>query len=48
MVTAGIIGGSIVLSLIKTAERRPAEALATAWRGWVPFSRSRRARGQGE
>jgi tellurite resistance protein TerC len=43
MVTAAIISGSIVLSLVKTAERAPAEAFAAAWRGWVPFTRSRRA-----
>ncbi len=43
LVTASIIGGSIALSLIKTAQRAPAEGLATAWRGWVPFSRRRRA-----
>ncbi|MDW8442987.1 MAG: hypothetical protein RML45_00715 [Acetobacteraceae bacterium] len=42
LVTASIIGGSIVLSLIKTAERAPAEGFAAAWRGWVPFSRRRR------
>lgn len=44
LATASIIGGSILLSLIKTAERAPAEGFATAWRGWVPFSRRRRAR----
>lgn len=42
LVTAAIIGGSIVLSLVKTAERAPAAAFEPAWRGWVPFSRRRR------
>lgn len=40
-ITAALIGGSIVLSLIKTSgkvEGDPAEA----WKGWVPFSRAKR------
>jgi tellurite resistance protein TerC len=44
VVTAAIISGSIVLSLVKTAKRRPAEAFADAWRGWLPFTRGRRDR----
>ncbi|WP_439577639.1 TerC family protein [Elioraea sp.] len=42
LLTVAIIGGSIVLSLVKTAARAPAEGFAEAWRGWVPFTRSRR------
>jgi tellurite resistance protein TerC len=42
MLTAAIIGGSILLSLARTADRPPAEAFRDAWRGWVPFTRGRR------
>jgi tellurite resistance protein TerC len=45
MLTAAIIGGSMLLSLAKTAERPPAEAFREAWRGWVPFTRGRRREG---
>jgi len=44
LVTATTIAGSILLSLVKTAERAPQAGFATAWRGWVPFSRRRPSR----
>lgn len=35
-ITAALIGGSIVLSLVRT--REPAEGAREAWRGWVPLT----------
>jgi tellurite resistance protein TerC len=43
-ITAGLIGGSILLSLVKTAEEGPMARARHAWQGWVPLS-SRKKRG---
>jgi tellurite resistance protein TerC len=37
-ITAALIGGSILLSLVKTAEDGPMARARHAWQGWVPLS----------
>ncbi|WP_291298360.1 TerC family protein [Elioraea sp.] len=46
-ITAALIGGSIILSLVKTAEEGPMVRAKHAWQGWVPFSGGKKKQGDG-
>jgi tellurite resistance protein TerC len=46
-ITAALIGGSILLSLIRTAEEGPMARARHAWQGWVPLSGRKRKEREG-